>query len=417
MTVKDQLKILDNKIRQNKADYDLYRKNAKISALSSGKLDKYEYLTGEDLGYRPDPVQKAKFEKQEGFLKRLKNIEDKTDNQLDLVENQKIKQSEPIGKINFSDEKINNLAEDVIKKTKKYEDENLENNVGKGDKFNVNPYKNLERLVKKITNGEISIKKAKEQQDELWNEIYKMKKRTSGQKISKKFSIKNKKIILNLIKVGNQLYNIRDKITHVFEKKEIVEPNFEWIRDVEAFNEVLNMVEENTGLEAITNFKIVNLKRVSRFIDEILSGKINNKYDAEKIYREIMKDEDLLRDYKNFSRNKYAQIIATIISHLGYALFGPLLSSKDNADDIENVDIRDMPDLESEENAEKRQKAHGLKIMTPSQLITILPILLAQKQAGNNSQKQNNEIRQIIYSLYRSKNLSKTVYNHLINNI
>ena len=51
MTVKDQLKILDNKIRQSKADYDLYRTNAKISALSFGRLDKYEYLTGEDLGY------------------------------------------------------------------------------------------------------------------------------------------------------------------------------------------------------------------------------------------------------------------------------------------------------------------------------------------------------------------------------
>ena len=117
MTVKDQLKILDHKVRQNQTDYDLYRKNAKISALSSSKLDKYEYLTGEDLGYRPDPVQKAKFEysplgqvfnkgldsseKQEGLLKRLKNIEDKTDNQLksikgqnnelDLVKNQKTK--------------------------------------------------------------------------------------------------------------------------------------------------------------------------------------------------------------------------------------------------------------------------------------------------------------------------------------
>ena len=62
MAVKDQLKILDNKIRQNQADYDLHRKNTKTSALSSPKLDKYEYLTGEDLGYRPDPVQKAKFE-------------------------------------------------------------------------------------------------------------------------------------------------------------------------------------------------------------------------------------------------------------------------------------------------------------------------------------------------------------------
>ena len=103
MTVKDQLKILDNKIRQNQADYNLYRKNSKNSALSSGKLDNYEYLTGEDLGYRPDPIQKAKFEysylgqafskglttdeKSEGLLKRLKNIEDKTDNQLIAIEN------------------------------------------------------------------------------------------------------------------------------------------------------------------------------------------------------------------------------------------------------------------------------------------------------------------------------------------
>ena len=62
MSIKEQIKILDNKIRQNKADYDLYRQNANISTLSSGELKKYEYLTGEDLGYRPDPVQKAKFE-------------------------------------------------------------------------------------------------------------------------------------------------------------------------------------------------------------------------------------------------------------------------------------------------------------------------------------------------------------------
>ena len=73
-----------------------------------------------------------------------------------------------------------------------------------------------------------------------------------------------------------------------------------------------------------------------------------------------------------------------------------------------------MPGLEPEEDAAKRQKGYGLKIMTSSQLITTLPILLAQKEAGNNSQKLNNEIRQIIYSLYRSKNLPKTPYNHLI---
>ena len=171
------------------------------------------------------------------------------------------------------------------------------------------------------------------------------------------------------------------------------------------------MVEENIGLEAITDSRIVILKRVSKFMDDILSGKINNKYDAEKVYTKIMEDENLLRNRKNFSRNKNVQTIATMISNLGYAVFGPLLPSKCNADDIENVDIRDMPpDLESEEDAEKRQKGHGLKIMTPKQMITRLPILLAQKQAGNNSQKLNNQIRQIIYSLRMSKNLSKTLY-------
>ena len=50
-----------------------------------------------------------------------------------------------------------------------------------------------------------------------------------------------------------------------------------------------------------------------------------------------------------------------------------------------------------------KQSAKGLKIMTPNQLLARLPILLAQKQAGNNSQKLNNEIRQIIYSLYQLK--------------
>ena len=53
---------LIKKIRENKAQYDLYRQNAKISALSDGQLKKYKYLTGEDLGYKPDVVQKAKSE-------------------------------------------------------------------------------------------------------------------------------------------------------------------------------------------------------------------------------------------------------------------------------------------------------------------------------------------------------------------
>ena len=56
----------------------------------------------------------------------------------------------------------------------------------------------------------------------------------------------------------------------------------------------------------------------------------------------------------------------------------------------------------------------GLKILTNKQILHRLPILLAQIQAGNNSTKLKNEIRQILYSFYRSKVLTKTVYNNLI---
>ena len=50
----DQVKVFDDKIKANKAQYDLDREAVKISALSSGELEQYEYLTGEDLGYKPD---------------------------------------------------------------------------------------------------------------------------------------------------------------------------------------------------------------------------------------------------------------------------------------------------------------------------------------------------------------------------
>ena len=61
MTVTDQIKILDKNIMQNEAQYDLDRKAAEISALSSNYLDKYKYLIGEDLGLKPSTVEQAKF--------------------------------------------------------------------------------------------------------------------------------------------------------------------------------------------------------------------------------------------------------------------------------------------------------------------------------------------------------------------
>ena len=62
MILTDELKILDDKIEASQPQHDLDRKAAKISALLSKELDKYEYLTGEDLGYKPRIIVQAKFE-------------------------------------------------------------------------------------------------------------------------------------------------------------------------------------------------------------------------------------------------------------------------------------------------------------------------------------------------------------------
>ena len=94
MTKSDQIKILNNKIKANNSQYDIDRLNAEISAYSSGELDKYEFLTMQDLKYKLDALEQEKFAysplgkvfndglnkkdktKKVGILQRLKNIED-----------------------------------------------------------------------------------------------------------------------------------------------------------------------------------------------------------------------------------------------------------------------------------------------------------------------------------------------------
>ena len=63
------------------------------------------------------------------------------------------------------------------------------------------------------------------------------------------------------------------------------------------------------------------------------------------------------------------------------------------------------------------QKGEGLKILAPNQMLKRLPIALAQIKAGNNSESLLNEIEQIVYYLYRSKEITKKVYNNIINSI
>ena len=104
MTITDQIKILNRKIMQNEAQYDLDRKAAKMSALSSNNLDKYEYLIGEELGLKSSTIEQTKFEyfplgkivnkwlseddKKEAVFKRLENIKDTKLTQLQAIKGQ-----------------------------------------------------------------------------------------------------------------------------------------------------------------------------------------------------------------------------------------------------------------------------------------------------------------------------------------
>ena len=134
MILADEIKILHDKIKANQAQQNLDREAAKISALLSEKLDKYEYLTGEDLGYKPGVVEQAKFEysplskvfnkglkrddKEKGLWQRLKNIEGKNEEQLEEREYQGERQLYVINKQEKKQLEAIQKQEKQLKKTR-----------------------------------------------------------------------------------------------------------------------------------------------------------------------------------------------------------------------------------------------------------------------------------------------------------
>ena len=178
MTITDQIKILHKKIMQNEAQYDLDRKAAKISALSSNNLDKYEYLTGEDLGLKPRTIEQAKFEysplgkifkkgldkenQKEGFFKRLEHIKDKNEKQLQAIKDQgekqlkklknidKSKMLKAISEISKKNNEANKLLSEFEKIDKKIDEAELVCTKTDGSKCDFNHFLLPLKLIKKI---------------------------------------------------------------------------------------------------------------------------------------------------------------------------------------------------------------------------------------------------------------------------
>ena len=122
-----------------------------------------------------------------------------------------------------------------------------------------------------------------------------------------------------------------------------------------------------------TLFKTKDKKNNSELVEEIKNRWSNLKDETEKMSEEEIKNE------------KPTQILEIVSEIFGF-----------------NKDIQ------------KQQKFSGLKILTPNQMLSRLPISLAQLKAGNNSEKLKNEIRQILYFLYRSKKHAKQFYKSLV---
>ena len=287
---------IEGQIKDEKLQHDIHREAAKISALSSRKIDKYEYLTGEEIlpSNQQQIIQQAKFNNSplgKALEKQIKTIEDQGEKQIKIIQDnrkQLISGNDYKNRLLISKEReifkdIHNKRLDKIKE--------LDNKINYDDlkyvpeksglEYNFNKMKDPMTLLKSIGDGKISVEEAKEKQKDYYSYLNTIRRRNKN--------ASQERTLANI----NILFNARQNV----------------------------------------------IKYVEDYSSMIL--------EAKKLARE--------------------------------------------------------------------QEGEGLKILTPNQMLKRLPIALAQIKAGNNSESLLNEIRQIVYSLYRSKGLTKKVYNNIIN--
>ena len=145
----------------------------------------------------------------------------------------------------------------------------------------------------------------------------------------------------------------------------------------------------------------------------------NNKFNTEEITKSLNKLRNKLIGVKEF-KEEYDKFIDNIVKFEYFKSTKKEGSISPNQKKMRRY-ARDLKDIANLYNikldSDTSKSGKGLKILTNKQMLNRLPILLAQIEAGNNSIKLKNEARQILYSLYRSKVLTKTVYNNLIKSI
>ena len=230
-----------------------------------------------------------------------------------------------------------------------------------------------------------------------------------------------KELIDDGVKVNNFDEMKKEIIDHVKKLKEQgadVKVDEDQINDLinKIFNEKYEKYERKTYIESEID------KFLEKYGDKNISisyDENKNKFNTEEITKSLKKLRSKLINLSKF-KEEHNKFVDNIVKFEYYKSEKEPGSVSPNQKKIRRYarhlkDIVDIYNLKSDSDTSK--KGEGLKTLNNKQMLNRLPILLAQIEAGNNSIKLKNEARQILYSLYRSKLLTKTVYNNLIKSI
>ena len=180
---------INNQINDEKVQYDINREAAKISALSSGKLHKYEYFTGEDIlpFNQQQIIEQTKFTYSslgKAFEKQIKTIEDQGKKQVNALEKFKPEETKPIKDTSNNQSRATIIFNDLINKRKElmsdsynsvdYNNLNFEY-VGPTEDVSFYEYRNSKELFNAIKNSQIKFSEAKNKQNEFLNKLNEVK--------------------------------------------------------------------------------------------------------------------------------------------------------------------------------------------------------------------------------------------------
>ena len=361
--MEERVKILDDKIKAEKIRHDLGQESAKISALKSGDIDKYEYLTGQEViptGQVAD-LAHAKFEYSplgKAFEKQVKTIKEQGEKQVKAIENTQQMvpiQNNPKPRLPFPQEQMTENVKAAWKRTLEDEKEIDKNNpVWKSKKIdNFAQYSLPTTLVYKIGSGNESFEKAGKQQTEMV-----------------------------------EMYN-----TLIRGRKNTEKTVF--IKNVDKF-----------------------IKSRRKVLDDFTSVYPTDKVRMNESEDNLTPESDEGEDYHSTEE----EIDDSVINEPSFSGIRPRAPPPTPAkqgrgwDPVK--DIQYLPSLTKLRSwIEGKIEGKGLKPITPTQMLQRLPILLAQVKAGNNSEALLNEIRQVAYSLYRANQITKKVYENLMRTI